>query len=55
VGDSDLSARDPDAPRGLVVFPGPDRPGRRNLGWYAPFLITVALGAIVVVLVALVR
>jgi hypothetical protein len=55
LGDSDLSARDPDAPRGLVVFPGPDRPGRRNLGWYAPFLITVALGAIVVVLVALVR
>ena len=62
VGDPDLSPPEsvPDAPkglagRGLVVFPGPDRPRRRNLGWYAPFLITVALGAIVVVVVALVR
>jgi hypothetical protein len=55
LGDPDLSPREPDAPRGLVVFPRPDRPRRRNLGWYTPFLITVAVGAVLVVVVALVR
>jgi hypothetical protein len=42
--------------RGLVVFPAPDRPRRQRLVVrYAPFLVTVALGAVVVLVVALVR
>ena len=42
-------------PRGLVVFPAPARVRHQNLlARYAPFLVTVALGAVLVVVVALV-
>jgi hypothetical protein len=62
LGDPDLSpperASDPDtvlSGRGLVVFPAP-APARQQglLTRFAPFLITVALGAVLVVAVALV-
>ncbi|HEY1523469.1 MAG TPA: hypothetical protein VGF70_10700 [Solirubrobacteraceae bacterium] len=63
VGDPHLSPpeSEPDAPeglagRGLVVFPRADRRRRpRLLVRFAPFLATVALGAVVVAVVALVR
>ena len=62
MGDSDLSLRQTGssgpqdlAGRGLVVFPAKGRPRRRSLGWYAPFLATVVTGAIVVLVVVLVR
>jgi hypothetical protein len=39
----------------LVVFPAPERRRRRSLAArYAPFLVTIALGAVLVVVVALV-
>jgi hypothetical protein len=44
------------AERGLVVFPAAGQPRRRTtLARYAPFLVTLALGAVLVVVVALVR
>jgi hypothetical protein len=63
VGDPDLSGQEPSSERaadptgrGLVVFPPRAQPRRqRPLARYAPFLITVALGAILVLVVALVR
>jgi hypothetical protein len=63
VGDPDLSAGQPRAPResvpagrGLVVFPAQEQPRRQALVIrYAPFLVTVALGAVLVLVVALVR
>jgi hypothetical protein len=62
VGDSDLSPGQTSssgpqglAGRGLVVFPAAHRGRRRGLGWYAPFLATVVVGAIVVAVVVLVR
>jgi hypothetical protein len=60
LGDPDLSppAEEPSsvlAGRGLVVFPPPEPPRRRGLTWYAPFLLTVALGALVVLVVVLAR
>ncbi len=63
MGDPDLSPPEPEpepgsvlAGRGLVVFPAPDRRRRPGvLVRFAPFLITVLAGAIVVVVVALVR
>lgn len=42
--------------RGLVVFPARQRPRPQHLlARYAPFLVTVALGAVLVVIVAVVR
>ncbi len=63
MGDPDLSTgeREPErrsarVERGLVVFPAPERSRRQTaLARYAPFLITVALGTVLVVIVALVR
>jgi hypothetical protein len=63
VGNPDLSEEEGTAKgasglagRGLVVFPATDRPRRGGgLSRYAPFLLTVALGAVLVVVVALVR
>lgn len=63
MGDPDLSsprvdsgARHDLASRGLVVFPAPERSHRLPLAVrYAPFLITLAVGAAVIVAVVLVR
>lgn len=59
LGDTDLSREERSAPqpRGMVVFserPGrePQRPARRGITAFLPFLITLAAGAIVVAIVA---
>jgi hypothetical protein len=60
MGDPDLSREERSAPqpRGMVVFsdrPGAERhrPARRGVTRFLPFLITLAAGAIVVAIVAL--
>jgi hypothetical protein len=63
VGDPDLSSGQGSAQRpsvgpgrGLVVFPAPERPRHQAvLVRYAPLLITLALGVVLVLVVALVR